>query len=231
MSTPALDLIDHLNAKNKILLGQLDQSDFCQRFFSADTSTRLIELMIANLLHQVHSYGGELTRSICTALGRLASYPQWLTQVGPLFEALLGEVLHPEMAHGDSVKLDQTLKTREAQRPSPAAFAVGATARRLCEESHPLTHLGFFYLLEGTTTAIAPRLADVLQKHEIASPFVKVHATEDEEHRDYLAKRICDIVEMEAAMAAEIEYGYDCFALAYPLPVWDAAVNRALSIV
>lgn len=230
MSGPGAKLIAHLNSKNTALVAELDCSEFCKSFFSRRTSKHLIELLIASLLHQVGSYGGQLTRSICTALGRLANDPKWVGQVGPLFEAVLGEVRHPQMAHDDSVKLDPDLKTKKIQTPSPAAFIVGATARLLCQEAHPLTHLGFFYLLEGTTAVMAPRLARVLRGRGVSSPFMKLHATEDKKHATNLKKKICEIVDRDPAVAKEINYGYDCFALAYPLPVWHAAWERAISL-
>jgi len=219
---PDPDLVTRLDDKNHKLIQQLEHSAFCERFFSAATPTNVIERMTANLLDQVYGYGNELTRSISTALGRLAAYPQWLSQVGPLYECLLGEVAHPQMAHNDSV----TLSKAEAltHRPTPTAFAVAAIARMLCEERHPLTHLGFFYLLEGTTSIMAPRLFEVLQRRGIKSPFVKEHAVEDTKHARTLADKVQEIVNIDPVAANEIEYGYDCFATVYPLLVWNAAL-------
>jgi hypothetical protein len=224
---PGADLIDRLDAKNRILVQQLKRSAFCERFFSDTTPTDVIEQMTANLLDQVHGYGNQLTRSISTALGRLASYPQWLSQIGPLYECLLGEIAHPQMAHEDSVKLAKTPGL--PPRPTPTAFAVGAVARMLCEECHPLTHLGFFYLLEGTTSIMAPRLFEVLQARGIKSPFVTEHAVEDTKHAATLAEKVQEIVNIDPVVVGEIDYGYDCFATVYPLLVWNAALDRALS--
>lgn len=221
---PGADLIDRLDAKNQILINQLKRSAFCERFFSDRTPTDVIERMTANLLDQVHGYGNELTRSISTALGRLASYPQWLSQIGPLYECLLGEVAHPQMAYEDSVKLAKTPALNP--RPTPTAFAVAAIARMLCDECHPLTHLGFFYLLEGTTSVMAPGMLKILQTRGIESPFVVEHAVEDREHAATLRKKVQEIVNMDPVVADEIEYGYDCFATAYPLSVWNAALDR-----
>ena len=220
-------LIKRLDKRNETLISQLMDSPFCERFFSDTTPTNLIELMTANLLEQVHGYGNELTRAISTALGRLARYPHFLSQIRPLYECLLGEVAHPRMAHEDSIKLAKT--AGQNSRPTATAFAVAAIVRMLCEERHPLTHLGFFYLLEGTTSIMAPRLSEILQARRIESPFVTVHATEDSQHAATLTKEIQHIVNIDPAVADEIEYGYDCFATAYPLPVWNAALDCALS--
>jgi len=219
---PGADLINRLDAQNQKLVKQLERSAFCKRFFSDRTRTDVIERMTANLLEQVHSYGNELTRSISTALGRLASYPQWLSQIRPLYECLLGEVAHPQMAHKDSLKLVKTAALHP--RPTPTAFAVAAIARILCEERHPFTHLGFFYLLEGTTSIMAPRMLKVLKARKIKSPFVRAHAADDKKHAVTLAKKVQKIVNIDAAVADEIEYGYNCFATVYPLPVWNAAL-------
>jgi hypothetical protein len=63
------DLVERLDAKNRELIRQIEESEFCRRFFSPDTSNKMIEAMTAGLLHQVASYGHELTRSISTARG------------------------------------------------------------------------------------------------------------------------------------------------------------------
>jgi hypothetical protein len=225
---PQNAFVEQLDAKNRELIRQIEESEFCRLFFSPETTTEMIEAMTAGLLHQVGSYGNELTRSFSTALGRLAAYPQWMNRVPKLMKSLLGEVTHPEMAHKDSVKLRAAFDS-ETEKPSPAAFAVAAVARLLCEERHPLTHLGVFYLLEGTTSQMAPRLHEVLTARGIRSPFMKLHAEEDAGHASELANRISEIVEIDPGSAAEIEYGYDCFVLAYPLPVWAAALERALA--
>jgi hypothetical protein len=225
---PPGDLVERLDAKNRELVRQIEESEFCRRFFSPDTKNEVIEEMTAGLLHQVASYGHQLTRSISTALGRLAAYPEFADRVPKLMESLLGEVTHPEIARKDSVDLGPRPRS-EPEKPSPAAFTLAAVARLLCEERHPLTHLGFFYLLEGTTSQIAPRLHEVLTARKIPSPFWKLHAEEDVNHASEVGKRIREIVEIDPGAAAEIEYGYDCFVLAYPLPVWAAGLARALA--
>jgi hypothetical protein len=226
---PQDNLLERLDAKNRELIRQIEASEFCRRFFAPETKTEMIEAMTAGLLHQVSCYGHELTRSVTTALGRLAAYPQFAGTIPALMKSLLGEVTHAEIARRDSVALNTESRSRPEEKPSPAAFAVAAVARLLCEERHPLTHVGFFYLLEGTTSRIAPRIQEVLRSRGIQSPFMKLHAEEDVEHASELANRIREIVAIDPAVAAEIEYGYDCFVLAYPLPVWAAGLERALA--
>lgn len=226
---PPGDLVERLDAKNQELIRQIEESEFGRRFFSPDTPTEMIEAMTAGLLHQVATYGHELTRSVSTAIGRLARDSRFVGKVPALMKLLLGEVTHAHMAHKDSVDLQRGGRPKTEERPSPAAFAVAAVARLLCEERHPLAHLGFFYLLEGTTSQIAPRLHEELKGRGAKSPFMKLHAEEDVKHAGELAREIREIVEIDPTVAAEIEYGYDCFVLAYPLPVWAAALDRALS--
>jgi hypothetical protein len=177
----------------------------------------------------VHGYGAELIRAISTAVGRLGAYPEWLPLIRPLMEALLAEVEHPDIARDDSAKLARKTSKSGDGRLSPPAFAVAAIARSLCEERHPFSHLGFFYLLEGTTSELAPRMQEILEKRGVRSPFVALHAKEDAEHSAHLRSIIKEIVAKEPAIAVEIEYGYDCFAVAYPIPVWNSACVRALA--
>jgi Iron-containing redox enzyme len=226
---PQDDLVERLDAKNRELIRQIEESEFCRRFFAPETTTEMLEAMTAGLLHQVSCYGHQLTRSVSTALGRLAAYPQFEDTVPKLMKSLLGEVTHAEMARKDSVQLKGESRSGPDEKPSPAAFAVAAVARLLCEDRHPLTHLGFFYLLEGTTSQMAPRLHEVLTARGIQSPFLKLHAEEDVQHASELADRIREIVAIDRTAAEEIEYGYDCFVVAYPLPVWVAGLERALA--
>jgi hypothetical protein len=58
---------------------------------------------------------------------------------------------------------------------------------------------------------------------------MKLHAEEDVNHASEVGKRIREVVEIDPGTAAEIEYGYDCFVLTYPLPVWAAGLDRALA--
>src|SRR4051812_10106140 len=94
-----------LDANNRALVEQVARSDFWACFFSPDTPASLVAALTSNLLAEVRKYGGELTRSISTALGRLASFPQHAQRVPQLMKALLEEVPHPEMAGEDSAKL------------------------------------------------------------------------------------------------------------------------------
>ena len=223
-------LAERLDAKNRELITQLEQTTYFQQFFDPASSTALIEALVGSLLHEVASYGGHLTIGISTALGRLASYRQWHGEMPALMEALLGEVAHPEMAREDSSALLDSTPEAAQTKPSPAAFAVAAIARFLCEERHPLAHLGFFYLLEGTTSQIAPRLQKVLIARGVDSPFMKLHAEGDDGHAAAMRETIMRIVKKDPSVADEIEYGYDCFAAAYPILVWNSAAARCRTV-
>ena len=216
-----------LNAKNRTLIDLVRRSEFWACYFAPETPASLVAGLTSSLLAEVHMYGGELTRSISTALGRLASFPQHAHRIPQLMKSLLEEVPHPEMAGEDAAKLARTPELLTTERARPAAFAVAAVARLLGDEHHPLTHLGFFYLLEGTTRELAPLLHEELARRGIASPFIELHANEDAAHTAALAAKIEDIVDDDPAVADEIEFGYDCFAGVYPLPVWQEALQHA----
>ena len=47
------------------------------------------------------------------------------------------------------------------------------------------------------------------------------------EHASYLRDQIARIVRQVPDAAPAIEYGFDCLAAVYPLPVWSAALSRA----
>jgi hypothetical protein len=229
MSATSCRLIERLDRRNAELIAELDRSEFCRRYFDPGTPAALVASLTAEILREVHDYGDQLTRSICTAIGRAASHPALMPWMGRMVESVLDEAEHPDMAGRDSAQLDIPLSKTTPSRPSPAAFAVAGIARLLCEEGHPLSHLGFFYLLEGTNSLIVPRMQVVLQSRGIDSPFIAVHAREEDSHAKRLGSIITELVDLDPAHADEIEYGFDCLAVAYPMKVWSAALSRALA--
>jgi hypothetical protein len=86
------------------------------------------------------------------------------------------------------------------------------------------------YLFEALTPVLAERAQTFLAGHgfpRAAREFIDVHATEDIGHRNALGKLVNTVAAEYPAEQAVIEYGFDCFAVVYPLPIWDAALARA----
>jgi hypothetical protein len=141
----------------------------------------------------------------------------------------LSEVDHGEMALKDFIKLGGDEIWAFSRRITPESFAMAATCRMLAEREDPFSYLGYMYLLESLTPILTERAQQFLAAKGFpvaARHFIDVHAEEDIAHADVLTKLIQKVV-AEYPAAAAIEYGFDCFAAVYPLPIWRAALAHA----
>ena len=82
----------------------------------------------------------------------------------------------------------------------------------------------------GLTPVLTERAKVFLAQKEFpaeARQFIDVHATEDIGHAKALRNLIMRVVSQYPSAAESIEYGFDCFSCAYPLPIWNAALDAA----
>ena len=102
----------------------------------------------------------------------------------------------------------------------------------LAERESPFAYLGYMYLFECLTPILTERAKGFLAAKGFpmeARVFIDVHAEEDLAHSDVLTTLIQRVIRDYPHEAASIEYGFDCFAVAYPLPIWNAVLGRALA--
>jgi hypothetical protein len=109
-----------------------------------------------------------------------------------------------------------------------------ATCKMLGEVEDPFSYLGFMYLFEALTPTLNQRAQQFLARKQFptaAQRFIDLHATEDVKHTAFLKGLIIKVVKDYPGTCSAIEYGLECFACVYPVPVWDAAFARALAEV
>ena len=176
----------------------------------------------------LHTYGPHVTEATFTAIGRLPKTRPDLMK--PMILHDLSEVDHGEMALKDFIKLGGSEEWARARRITPEAFAMGATCRMLGERESPFAYLGYMYLFEALTPILTERAQGFLAAKGFpvdAQHFIDVHAEEDIAHAEVMDTLIEKVLKDYPEEAAAIEYGFDCFAAVYPLPIWRASLANA----
>lgn len=227
MSTPE-SFTQHLASKLQALLAQVEQSEVYQLVSAPQTPPPLVALIVKYILLEVFSYGPHVTEATFTAIGRLPKTRPDLMK--PMILHDLSEVDHGEMALKDFIKLGGSEEWARARRITPEAFAMGATCRMLGERESPFAYLGYMYLFEALTPILTERAQGFLAAKGFpvdAQHFIDVHAEEDIAHAEVMDTLIEKVLKDYPEEAAAIEYGFDCFAAVYPLPIWRAAVAHA----
>lgn len=100
----------------------------------------------------------------------------------------------------------------------------------LAERESPFCYLGYMYLFETLTPPLAERAQKLLAAKGFprqARYFIDFHATEDIDHARSMRNLVEQVVRDYPEAAAAIEYGFECFAGVYPLPIWAAALEHA----
>jgi hypothetical protein len=133
------------------------------------------------------------------------------------------------MALRDYIRLggDETFARR--RRITPESFCMSATCRLLATAEEPWSYLGYMYLFESLTPVLTERAQAILATKNFpgdAKHFIDFHAKEDVAHSTLLADLIDRVVSEYPSAEPAIEYGFDCFAAVYPLPIWDAALRH-----
>ncbi|WP_266368039.1 iron-containing redox enzyme family protein [Tellurirhabdus rosea] len=228
-ATPAaLAFVQKLDRKMEAVLAEVEQSELYQMIADPDTDARLVALIVKYILLEVFSYGPHVTEATFMAISRLPKNRPDLMK--PLILHDLSEVDHGEMALRDFVRLGGEEAWARARRMTPESLAMAATCRMLAQFENPFAYLGYMYLFEGLTPILTERAQVFLKAKGFpaeARGFIDEHATEDIGHAQLMANMVARIVTEFPEAEAAIEYGFDCFAAVYPLPIWRRALQHA----
>lgn len=219
---------DRLEAKMAAVLAEVERSELYHVFSDPATDPRLVAAIVKYVMLEVFSHGPHVTEATFTAIGRLPKHRPDLMRRMILHD--LSEVDHGEMALRDFVKLGGDEAWARSRRITPVSFALGATCRLLVQQESPFSYLGYMYLIESMTPILTARVQEFLAAKGFpreAQHFIDVHAAEDIGHADVMRRLVVDVVRDYPEEAAAIEYGFDCFAAVYPLPIWNVALANA----
>lgn len=225
-------LLDCLDARLAEHLKLIENSPAYRCVESEHTSSQLATAVVREIMLEVFSYGPLIVEATFTAIGRWPKTRPDLMKMATTH--ILDEVDHCEVALRDYVQLGGNEQEARARRMSPAAFAMAATCKLLAERENPFAYLGFMYLFEALTPILSQRALQVLAQKNFApaaQTFIDLHATEDIKHTAFLRGLITKVVRDYPGAAEAIQYGLECFACVWPLPVWEAAYGRAVQAV
>ncbi|CCH55848.1 hypothetical protein BN8_05139 [Fibrisoma limi BUZ 3] len=228
VSTNAQAFVQKLEDKMQAVLAEVEQSEMYQLIAEPDTDPRLVAAIIKYILLEVYSYGPHVTEATFMAISRLPKNRPDLMK--PLILHDLSEVDHGEMALKDFVKLGGDEQWARTRRMTPESLAMAATCRMIGQFENPFAYLGYMHLFEGLTPILTERAQGFLAAKGFpkeAQAFIDEHATEDIGHAQLMNNMIARIVTEYPEAEAAIEYGFDCFAAVYPLPIWKAALQHA----
>jgi hypothetical protein len=221
-------LVDRLDQRIQVILGELEESQTYRMVADPATDPRLVAAIIRWYLLEVFSFGPHVTEATFTAIGRMPKDRPDLMK--PMVQHDLEEVDHGEMALRDYLKLGGDEKFARTRRITPPSFVMAATCRMIAERESPFCYLGYMYFFEAMTphlTERAQRLLAVKGFPVEARYFIDFHASEDVAHAGTLRNLLEQVVKDYPEAEAAIEYGFECFACVYPLPIWNAALENA----
>lgn len=230
-STPtpeARAFVEHLEQKMAAVLREVERSELYQVVTDPDADARMVATIIKYILLEVYSYGPHVTEATFMAISRLPKTRPDLMK--PLILHDLSEVDHGEMALRDFIKLGGDEIWARSRRMTPESWAMAATCRMIGQYENPFAYLGYMYLFEGLTPILTERAQQILAAKGFpleAQKFIDEHATEDIGHAQLMNNMVARIVTEYPDAAAAIDYGFDCFAAVYPLPIWRAVLKNA----
>lgn len=224
---PAKDFADKLELKLSELLSKVEQSELYLRMVDVAASPQFVRCAVKFILLEVFSYGPHVTEATFTAIGRMPKTRPDLMK--PMILHDLEEVDHGEMALKDFVKLGGDEQWARSRRITPESFAMAATVRVLSERESPFAYLGYMYLFEALTPILTHRAKQILAAKQFpvsAQRFIDFHAEEDIAHAKALRAFVERVIRDYPDAAGAIDYGFDCFAAVYPIPIWQAVLRH-----
>lgn len=226
--TPAsVTLIGDLQIALQALVQQIEQTGFYQIVSQPGCDSLLVSRVFREIYLSIYQYQPHVTEATFTAVGRMPKHSEKL--IKKMIIQQVEEVEHADMALRDYLRLggDEAL----ANGPIfPECAAVAAMCHYLGEHCHPAAYLGFMYIFEALTPIMATKAQEIMGAANYlpaAREFVDLHATEDIRHTNMILAVIEEVVSTDPAAGEAILFGLRSFTGVYPLPVWNAAYERA----
>lgn len=221
--------VNHMKDKLNLLLDEIYNSEPYLSIVNPETPLSLVMSIMKEIHLEIYHYQPHTTEAVFTAVGRMPKHDEQLLK--DMILQQIEEVTHADMSLRDYIRLGGSKEHADKTRMSPESLAVSAVKRFLAEQENPICYLGFMYIFEAitmeVTKSVLPALTNIGFPEE-SREFIDLHAIEDIRHTDVILDIIERVVDEYPGADEAIEYGFDCFAYVYPLPVWQGAYRRAL---
>lgn len=223
------EIVQHLDRRIGQVLEEIQRSDVWKAVTDTSCSPALSREIVKEIYLEIVMYQPDVIEA---TIATIAQMPRSLP-VDLLDEMLhhqVEEFDHGEMALRDYVAMGGDEKYARNRPMSPSAFSIAAMWRMLCHSRDCFAYLGALYPFEGITPVITEKAKEALRAKGMQDDslgYVEYHSTEDKEHARMLRELIAKVADLYPDARERICYGLEYFLAIYPMPAWNAAMQRA----
>jgi len=204
------------------------KSDLFQLLTDPKTTPQFAACLMRHAMAESYAFTPRMLQIMTKAIGMMPhSMPNEMRHA---FNHVREELDHSDMALRTCVELggdEQWVRTRQM---TPATFAMVAACDAVVEKVSGVAYLGFTYAFESTTPVLSAAAIKALEAKGIKSDkreFLNEHAEVDIAHQRSIRNLIGKVCEKDPKAGEQIIYSAEVAFAAYPIPIWQAVVQRA----
>ncbi len=224
------EIVQHLDLRIGQVLEQIQHSEVWRAVTSADSPPELSREIVKEIYLEIVMYQPDVIEATIATIAQMPrSLPVEL--LDDMLHHQIEEFDHGEMALRDYVAMGGSEEYARNRPMSPSAFSIAAMWRMLCHSRDSFAYLGALYPFEGITPIITEKAKDALRgkgMQDETLSYVDFHSTEDKEHARMLRELIAKVADLYPEARERICYGLEYFLAIYPMPAWNAAMQRAM---
>jgi pyrroloquinoline quinone (PQQ) biosynthesis protein C len=223
-------IITYLDNRIAEVIKEVEATPLWKDLTSPKATPEFIRRLMREVYLEITSYQPHVIEAAICSIGQMPrSMP--VRMVKAMLRHQAEEFDHGEMALRDYVALGGNEDyVRKELRISDASFAVSAVWWMITKLRDPFAYLGALYPFEGLTPIISARVKAILiakQYPEKALEYIEFHSTEDIKHANLIKALIEETVRRYPEAEHSVKEGINRFLAVYPIPVWNAAYERA----
>lgn len=224
------DIISYLDRRIAEVIKAVEATPMWKDLTAPKAKPEFIRRLMQEVYLEIASYQPHVIEAAICSIGQMPrSMP--VRMVKAMLRHQAEEFDHGEMALLDYVALGGSEDyVRNQLRISDASFTVSAVWWMITKLRDPFAYLGALYPFEGLTPIISASVKAILAGKQYpgnALEYIEFHSTEDIKHANLIKALIEETVTRYPEAEQSIKDGMDRFLAVYPLPVWNAAYERA----
>lgn len=229
-TTPPEGIIAYLDGRIADVIRSVEATPLWKDLTHPKTKPEFIQRLMREVYLEIASYQPHVIEAAIASIGQMPrSMP--VRMIKAMLRHQAEEFDHGEMAIRDYVALGGSEDfVRNDLRISDASFAVSAVWWMITKLRDPFAYLGALYPFEGLTPIISARVKAILagkRYPDNALEYIEFHSTEDIKHANLIKALIEETVQRYPEAERSIKEGINRFLAVYPIPVWNAAYERA----
>ena len=224
-------VVQWLEDETANLLVDIQSQEFWSKVTAPDGDPVMVKAVMTEIYAEIVGYQPHVIEA---AIAAIAQMPRSMNPrlVKSMLAHQADEFDHGEMVLRDLVGLGVKEEDARAQRISPEAFAVAGVWWMIVLARDPFAYLGALFLFEGLTPVVTQMVKGKLAEKgftDASLGYIEFHSTEDVKHANLVHYLINEVAYSYPESVASIEHGFRCFRAVYPIPLWEAAFQRALT--